>query len=426
MKQMNRWIYVVYRSATRMGSFEFSQSNQIFKNRDVLREDYTPEELVGRDEELSEYHSALQPVINNELPSNIFLYGKSGVGKTAATRFLLDRLQDAARSIHDLDLHAVRINCDGLNTSYQVAVTIINRLRSPENQIPMTGYPQSKVYQFLWEELDQYGTILIILDEVDHVNDDSLLYQIPRARDNGYVTSAKIGLIGISNDLSYREGLSAKVQSSLCEKEVYFPPYDAGELRKVLEQRTQVAFRDDALSEDVIPLCAAYGAKDSGDARQAINLLLEAGDIARNENAPQVTKPHVDQAKRKLESDQITTGVSKLTEHARLTLYALTTFAADGETPVTSPTIRERYLALCSSSGIDPLSHRQMQSHLSELKMMGVITGKERNLGRRGGKKVLYGLNYDLGLITETLADTIDEIGVHRSIQSFAKNCSEQ
>jgi cell division control protein 6 len=80
-----------------MGDFEFKPIASIFKNRDALTEQWTPDELVGRDEELREYHNALQPVIENEIPSNIFLYGKSGVGKTAATRFLLERLQrDAA------------------------------------------------------------------------------------------------------------------------------------------------------------------------------------------------------------------------------------------------------------------------------------------------------------------------------------------
>nr|WP_245707848.1 hypothetical protein [Haloarchaeobius iranensis] len=107
-------------------------------------------------------------------------------------------------------------------------------------------------------------------------NDDSLLYQLPRARSNGDITNARLGIIGISNDLSYRQELSSKVRSSLCEKEVSFSAYEAPELVDVLEQRESVAFKDGAVSESVLRLCAAYGAKDSGDARQALDLLLEA------------------------------------------------------------------------------------------------------------------------------------------------------
>ena len=66
-----------------MSSFSFDRDNSLYKNRDALLEEYTPDNLVGRDEELEEYHAALQPIINGEAPSNIFLYGKSGVGKTA-------------------------------------------------------------------------------------------------------------------------------------------------------------------------------------------------------------------------------------------------------------------------------------------------------------------------------------------------------
>jgi len=87
-----------------------------------------------------------------------------------------------------------------------------------------TGYPRRQVNEWLWEELDAIGsTVIIVFDEVDHIDDDSILYQIPRARANGNLEESKVGIIGISNDFKFRESLSSKVQSSLCEKELQFP-----------------------------------------------------------------------------------------------------------------------------------------------------------------------------------------------------------
>jgi len=202
-----------------MSDFNFEATGAIFEHREALLEDWTPNTLVGRDAELNQYHAALQPVIEKEPPSNIFLYGKSGVGKTAATRFLLDRLKNSAKSVDGLSLTTVELNCDRLNTSYQAAVALVNTLRDSGQHISNTGYPEASVYEFLFDELDKIGgTILIILDEVDHLKNDTLLYQLPRARSNGDVTNARLGVIGISNDLSYRQDLSSKVRSSLCEK----------------------------------------------------------------------------------------------------------------------------------------------------------------------------------------------------------------
>ena len=152
-----------------MTDLSFTPSSSIFERREALLEEWTPAELVGRDDELKRYHAALQPVINNESPSNIFLYGKSGVGKTAATRYLLQTLKRDAADVDDLDLHTVEINCDGLNSSYQAAVALVNELRDPATQISNTGYPQASVYQFLFDELDAVGgTVLIVLDDVKH------------------------------------------------------------------------------------------------------------------------------------------------------------------------------------------------------------------------------------------------------------------
>jgi len=404
----------------------FERDHDIYRDRDALREDYQPDELVGRDEELHTYQAALQPVINGEQPNNIFLYGKTGVGKTAATKNLLNHLREDAKRYDDIDLTVVFLNCDGLTSSYQIATRLVNRFRSESDQISTTGYPLGSVYEMLWEELDECGgSVLIVLDEIDHVTDDSILYQLPRARANGKLEDAKIGLIGISNDFSFRDGLSPKVKSSLCEQEIHFPAYNATNLRAILRQRADVAFHDDVLSEEVIPLCAAYGAKDAGDARQSIDLLMKAGDLARDEDTERVMEEHVKRGRRALERGRIKEGINGLTEHGHLVLYALLTLEQEGKTPIRSRDIRPRYTRFTELANRDPLVPRRMRDHLSELAMLGIVSVTERNEGRRGGTYREYDLDMDVELILSAMADTVELVGVHESITEFVETSDE-
>lgn len=96
-----------------MGDFSFTPNDAIFENREALLEEWTPDSLVGRDKELTRYHAALQPVINNETPSNVFLYGKSGVGKTAATRYLLRTLERDAPTYRNSNSRRLRSTATG-------------------------------------------------------------------------------------------------------------------------------------------------------------------------------------------------------------------------------------------------------------------------------------------------------------------------
>ncbi|SFS90093.1 orc1/cdc6 family replication initiation protein [Halostagnicola kamekurae] len=408
-----------------MGLFE--RDTEIYKNRDALREDYQPEELVGRDEEIQMYQASLQPVINGEQPNNVFLYGKTGVGKTAATRYLLSHLEEDANQYDDIDLHLTFLNCDGLTSSYQIATRLVNELREETNQISTTGYPRATVYEMLWDDLDSIGgTNLIVLDEVDHVEDDSILYQLPRARANNNLTEAKIGIIGISNDFSFRDDLSPKVKSSLCEQEIHFPAYDAGDLQKILEQRAEVAFHDGVIDDAVIPLCAAYGAKDAGDARQSIDLLMKAGDLAREEEVAQeqqdeivITEEHVEAGRHDLERGRIEEGINGLTQHGHLVLYSLLTLHLQNETPIRSRDVRPRYTNFAQRAGRDPLVPRRMRDHLSELAMLGLVSVTERNEGRRGGTYREYTLDMDIELILSALDDVLDDVGIHDSVQRY-------
>ncbi|WP_435320995.1 orc1/cdc6 family replication initiation protein [Haloarchaeobius sp. TZWSO28] len=395
----------------------FERDTNIYADRDALREDYQPEELVGRSDELSTYQAALQPVINGEQPDNIFLYGKTGVGKTAATRFLLSHLTEDAAQYEDLELTVAMLNCDGLTSSYQVATRLVNEFRDETNQISTTGYPRASVYEMLWNELENNGgTIVIVLDEVDHLQDDSILYQLPRARANGNLEKAKIGIVGISNDFSFREDLSPKVRSSLCEQEIHFPAYNADDLREILEQRADVAFHDGVLDDGVIPLCAAYGAKDAGDARQSLDLLMSAGDIAREQETETVKTDHVDAGRDELERGRIQEGITGLTEHGHLVLYSLVTLELEGETPVRSRDVRPRYTRFAELANREPLVSRRMRDHLSELTMLGIVGVTERNEGRRGGTYREYNLDLEPSLVLSALEETLELVGVHDSV----------
>ena len=398
-----------------MGMFE--RDTEVYQNRDALREDYQPNELVGRDAELERYKTALQPVINGEQPNNIFLYGKTGVGKTAGTKFLLDHLVDDAAQYDDIRLTVKMLNCDGLSTSYQIATRLVNKFRMDSNQISTTGYPRATVYDMLWDELDKCGgTIIIVLDEVDHIEDDSILYQLPRARANGKLSEAKIGIIGISNDFSFRDNLSPKVKSSLCEEELQFPAYDADELIQILTQRANVAFHDGVLDGSVIRLCAAYGARDAGDARQSLDLLMKTGDIARDRETDTITDDLVREAREELERGRIREGITGLTQHGHLVLYALLTLEQQDKTPARSRDIRPRYTSFAEQIGADPLVPRRMRDHLGELSMLGIVSAVERNEGRRGGTYREYSVEMDVDMILNALEDTVAEVGIHESV----------
>lgn len=401
-----------------MTQFDFTPANFPFKDRNALLDDYTPDKLVGRDDELSEYHAALQPAIDGSQPDNIFLFGKTGVGKTAATKFLLNRLEQAG-SEYGVDVISRMINCDGLDTSYRIGVELVNSFRESGSKISQTGHPRSKVYDLMWETFDNLGgTIILVLDEIDHLQDDSLLYQLSRARENDLLEQARVSIIGISNDLSYRERLSPKVRSSLCERSINFPAYDANELRQVLRQRRSIAFQEDVLGTDVIPLCAAYGAQESGDARKALDLLLKAGDMAQMEGDEEVNEHHVREGREKLKQEAVSNGIVGLNEHERVLLYAVATFEAADESSVRSRDLYQRYASLVERSGNDALTSRWMHDHIDELEMLGLVSVEKRNEGSSGGQYKTVALNQDLDLVLDALSETIDRAGVHQDVLS--------
>ena len=403
----------------------FERKQNIFANKDALGESYQPDRIEERDEEIAEYMDALQPVIDGWEPNNVFLYGNTGVGKTAVTDYLLDQLQSDVEAYDDVDLTVVDLNCKPLTSSYQVAVGLVNELRPHGGEISSTGYPQQAVFEKLFQELDKIGgTILIVLDEIDAIGQqDDLLYELPRARANGKLEDTKVGVIGISNDFKFRDHLDPRVQDTLCEREIQFPPYDAVELESILESRVEISIVDNKIEDGVLKLCAALAARDTGSARQALDLLQLAGEAAENTDADEIKLTHVEAAQEKLEQERVEEGMRDLTHHGELTLLAVLSKMAKEETPCRTKIVYQEYTSLCQSASIDPLSQRSVHNHLSDLRMLGILSSNENRSGSPGNY-YSYELDVPFPSAIEAMSDvsTLDnEIQTIREIASMNK-----
>jgi cell division control protein 6 len=390
----------------------FERQNTIFEDEDILSDTYRPDNIDERSDEIATYQNYLQPIIEGSVPNHIFLYGKTGVGKTVTTRYLLSHLETDAQQYPDLDITSVYLNCENATSSYQVAIELVNcfRDRRAESGISETGHPRRVVYNYLWEELDAIGgTIVVVLDEIDHLDSDaSILYQLPRARANENISSAKIGIIGISNDFTFKDELDPRILDTLTEKELHFPPYDANQLRSILSERAAKAFRDGRLADGVVPKCAALAASDKGSARQALDLLLTAGQIARSDDAECVTEAAVERAHARLQREEIKRGMRELTSHGKLALGAVVILeVTHPDETTTRKRVYQRYSMLADAVGINPLTAKSLHRHLSDLVMQGILSREERNQGAAGGRKYTYSANVQLEAALSALSESL-------------------
>jgi len=84
-------------------------------------------------------------------------------------------------------------------------------------------------------------------------------------------------LVGISNDLTFKEKLDPRVISSLGEEEIVFTNYDVDQIKKILEERINESFVENSVEEPALNLCPSLAGGQHGYARRAIYLSRVAG-----------------------------------------------------------------------------------------------------------------------------------------------------
>ena len=366
--------------------FASISESKIFIDRDKLLPDYIPQKLPFREEQLKKLGSILAQSLRGYKPNNVFIYGLTGTGKTAVVKLVIKKLSEKANEL-GAPVVAVYINCRQRDTEYRILADILESLGV---SVPFTGLSISELYKRLMNTMERRGgQLIVVLDEIDYVlkkHGDDILYRLTRM--NTDLSEGNISIIGISNDINFVENLDPRVKSSLGEEEIVFPPYNALQLKAILEERAKNAFKTGVLDEGVIDVCAAIAAREHGDARKALDLLRTAGEIAEREGSLTVQVTHVEKARNQLERDKVFDVVSTLPLHSKLILLSiLKTVEKKGK--ATTGEIYSEYIILTAKLGLESITQRRATDIISELDMLGIIDARVVSRGRYGKTKIV-------------------------------------
>ncbi|MEM1673591.1 MAG: ORC1-type DNA replication protein [Candidatus Bathyarchaeia archaeon] len=390
----------------------FLKGSRVFRNREVLRHDYVPDYLPHREEEILRLGEITAPTLRGSPCSNVFIYGKTGTGKTAVAKFVLNRITQKAKEINS-QVRVCFVNCRLAGTEYRILAALCSSINE---RVPFTGLAVGELFDRFRKSLESQGVILLAaLDEIDalvKMRGDTLLYELTRINES--LNRSKVSIIGISNDLKFKEFLDPRVLSTLSEEEMVFKPYTAEELQDILMERAKIAFHDGVLSEEALKLCAALAAAEHGDARRALDLLRVAGEVAERRGDTKILEEHVREAQKRIEHDRVYESIKSLPTHSKIVLLsALILSRFDSDRSITGE-IYNLYSELCEQLGMSPLTQRRVSELINELDVMGLLNSRVVSLGRYGRTKKI-----SLGIPRKIIIDVLSEDEILKDMLNY-------
>ncbi|MFB6246476.1 MAG: Cdc6/Cdc18 family protein [Candidatus Pacearchaeota archaeon] len=367
--------------------FDSFDNNAIFKNKSVLQSNHYPDDILHRKDQIKQVASILAPILRNERASNLFLYGKTGTGKTISIKYVKDQLTKRIEKESNFDLQIEYLNCKlkkVSDTEYRILAELVKKLGG---SVPDTGLPTQAVYSKFLDLIDsKQQLIVLILDEIDQtvkkISND-FLYNLTRV--NSELSQSQICIVGISNDLTFLEQIDPRVRSSLSEEEIVFPPYSALQLKDILNKRVENAFKEDVIEEGVVAKCAAFAAREHGDARRALDLLRVSGELAERDGSGKITLDYVDKANDKIENDKILDVISSESKQFELVLYSIIQLSKKKNSePFFTGDVFNHYQKICNEIKSQPLTQRRVSDMIQEMDMFGIINVNVISKGRGG------------------------------------------
>ncbi|WP_096396345.1 Cdc6/Cdc18 family protein [Halorubrum trapanicum] len=313
----------------------------------VLRAGFVPREVEHRDAEVNHLSSVLEPITNGEPADTAIVTGPSGVGKTCVSKFVTERLREEV-----LDVEATYVNCWRNYSRFRTLYQILDDIGAT-----IDIHRQSTPHDELIDRLQQYDgpRTVVILDEVDQLEDPSLIYDLH--------SMEQFAVVCIANK---EEELFSRVDDRLVSRlrsseHVRMDKYHDEQLYDILSARAKWGLDEDVITDEQLYQIADAAA---GDARLAIGMLRSAASTAERENYEDITNEILRDAAEDARAQIKQKSLDSLTPHQRV-VYEI----VRDHGPLGPSEIHERY----SEDVDDPRTKRTVRAYLSKMTQYNLL-----------------------------------------------------
>lgn len=388
--------------------------------------------IYGRDEQLAKQARAFRDTLDGERPPDLLLYGPSGTGKTLTIKSVAKKVKERAAQ-QGTEFDFVSTNFKSMEShTLDRAVWKIGRQTARKAgvawDVPQKGISTDRKYLRLYEIVDEhFDALVFILDEIDALDhEDSknepaysrLLYSLSRAMDEEHVDTL-ISTVVITNHPKFERELDSRTGSSYNPTGITFSDYDAKELIEILERRRD-AFKEDALEDGVIELVAAFAAQNEGDARRAIDLLRDSGELANEQASPVVTEDHVRACREEVKRNRVLEIVKGLSPQKKFALYSAAIVAKNNPAEpdvAPSPVVYKVYQLISNNLDSDIYTQETVNKHITKAETYGVLSSNKTSGGYKSGTGVY--LKFDFVEPVDAVIETLE-------MESRLSKCDKQ
>lgn len=369
------------------------QRFSVFKDESRLDINYVPSRLPHRDAQLSLLSQFFRSVVENpgKMSQRVLITGKIGTGKTVLSQHFGLQIMMEAREKR-VNLHYVHVNCRECKGSlFMILHQVISRFYP---NFPRRGYSATEILQMLIQVLDTKNAFVILaLDELDALirNEGSdPLYNLSRIHEGRLSAPQRLSLICILRETGYLDLLDASTKSTLQRNIISLEEYSNIQLRDILNDRVDMAFRQGTVSSSVLDFIAELASSEGGNARYGIELLWRAGKHADILQLPLVSPENVRTAAASVYPVVRKDEVSSLSIHEKLFLLGVARyFKQTGLAYVTMGDAEEAYAIACEEYGKKGVRHTQLWNYVKGLAASGIIETKPSGVGQRGKTTII-------------------------------------
>jgi len=347
-----------------------------------------------RDKEIRELSSHFAPIFRQDHPIHLSLLGKTGTGKTVTMLYFLNMLQSLCEK-KKIQMRYIHLDLSTPKPCFRVLNDLACFLDAARRY--KKGISLDELMGRIEEKITNYeGYFVLFIDEVDHVRrdlDSFLKFLVKRLPQT---VSSKLVLVFSSNKLNWQENIDPRIKSFLKMNELFFEPYNAFDLRKILSLRINKALNRKMIQKGVLEKIAAVSSRTHGDARKAVELLSKSAHLAEKEGTV-ITLDLVDKALGEIERAKSVAMIKSSPRQLPAALYSIISLAHGSIKPMHTGDAYEGYRAFCAKIKLRALTQRAFSDLVSELDMYGFIQARVLSHGRYGRtKEIMVNLHVEL------------------------------